>query len=441
MAGQPTQSLSGAPDDSVSSSGRTPESGGTGAKRAKLPSLFRQRAFRGLWVGSVASSIGSSAGLLAINWLVYTVTGSAFDLALVGVAGTVPRVIFGVFSGALADRYNKLRLMIVADGFRAATMVVFAVTLAIFGFSLYVVLTAVFILGLGQSLFRPSINSFLPQAVSKEQLGSANGLFTAAQEAASVIGSPLGGILVGGVGVAATLAVNGASYIASAVMIVLVSLSLASVGRPAEVEPSERPTFVGQLKGGFAYINGERGLLKLTLASFGANFFLSLFFTFLVVYVDSVLHQSALFYGLLGAAGGAGFSVGSLLVGRLHPERRFGVWFALPWGLVGIGIIAFVFFPVTALSLLILFVSTAFGGFGNTTFFTGVQSFVPRHILGRYLSIDEVGSFAASPAGQIAGGLIIASYGLGADYIFAGLGTAAFSFGLLLFSDVRSLRA
>ena len=440
MPEQPALSASGGLDDPAPSGGPTPESGGTGAQGARLPSLFRQRAFRGLWVGSVASSIGSSAGLLAINWLVYTATGSAFDLALVGVAGTVPRVIFGVFSGALADRYSKLRLMIVADMFRAATMVAFAVTLATLGFSLYVVLAAVFILGLGQSLFRPSINSFLPQAVSKEQLGSANGLFTAAQEAASVIGSPVGGILVAAVGVAATLAVNGASYVASAVMIVLVSVSLASVARPAEVERSERPPFLEQLKGGFAYINGERGLLKLTLASFGANFFLSLFFTFLVVYVDSVLHQSALFYGILGAAGGAGFSVGSLLVGRLHPERRFGVWFALPWGLVGVGIIAFALFPVTALSLLILFVSTAFGGFGNTTFFTGVQSFVPRDLLGRYLSIDEVGSFAASPAGQIAGGLIIASYGLGVDYMLAGLGTAAFSFGLLMFSDVRSLR-
>ncbi|MDG6907678.1 MAG: MFS transporter, partial [Nitrososphaerota archaeon] len=62
----------------------------------KNSSLLRQRVFGGLWAGSVASSIGSSAGLLAITWFVYTSTGSAFDIALVGIAGLAPRILFGV---------------------------------------------------------------------------------------------------------------------------------------------------------------------------------------------------------------------------------------------------------------------------------------------------------------------------------------------------------
>ncbi|MDG6965003.1 MAG: MFS transporter [Nitrososphaerota archaeon] len=413
-----------------------PPDAGSGGKP---PSLFRQRVFAGLWTGSVASSIGSSAGLLAINWLVYTVTGSALDIALIGVAGVVPRVFFGVFSGTLADRYDKLRLMVVADVFRAATMVAFALSLVLFGFQYYVVLGAVFVLGMGQSLFRPAINSFIPRAVDKEQLGSANGLFTAAQEVASIVGSPFGGILIATVGVAATLAFNGASYVASAILVVFVALSLSSKA-PAGADRKERPPFMRQLKDGFSYIRGERGLLKLTLASFGANFFLSLFFTFLVVYVSAVLRQPAFVFGLLGAAGGLGFAVGSLLVGKLHPERRFGVWFAFPWGVAGLCILGPVLFPTPATAAVFIFAATAFGGFGNTTFFTGVQRFVPSDVLGRYLSIDEVGSLAASPAGQVAGGLVIAAYGLGPDFVLAALGTAAFSFSLLLFSDVRSLR-
>ncbi|MCL4355451.1 MAG: MFS transporter [Nitrososphaerota archaeon] len=406
----------------------------------KRPSLLRQRAFGGLWTGSVASSFGSAAGLLAINWLVYTVTKSALDVGFIGVAGVIPRIVFGVFAGTLADRYSKLRLMIVADAFRAGTMVVFALTLALFGFNLYVVLAAVFLLGMGQSLFRPSINSFLPQAVRKEQLGAANGLFTAAQEVTSIAGSPIGGILIAVVGVAATLAINGASYVVSALMVVFVALSVSSRGASRGEGQQKQPPFLDQLRGGFTYVNGERGLLKLTLASFGANFFLSLFFTFLVIYVTEVLHQSAFIFGAFGAAGGAGFGLGSLLVGRLHPERRFGVWFAAPWGMAGLAILGLVFFPGTVAATAFVFVSTFFGGFGNTAFFTGVQSYVPHEVLGRYLSIDEVGSLAASPAGQLAGGLIIAGYGINADFVLAAVGTAVFAFGLLLFSDVRSLK-
>lgn len=99
-----------------------------------------------------------------------------------------------------------------------------------------------------------------------------------------------------------------------------------------------------------------------------------------------------------------------------------------------------VFFPGTVPAAAFIFISTIFGGFGNTAFFTGVQRYVPNEILGRYLSIDEVGSLAASPAGQVAGGLIIAAYGINFDFVLAAIGTAVFSFSLLLFSDVRSLK-
>ena len=81
------------------------------------------------------------------------------------------------------------------------------------------------------------------------------------------------------------------------------------------------------------------------------------------------------------------------------------------------------------------------GGFGNTTFFTGVQKTVPNELLGRYLSIDEVGSLAASPAGMMTGGILITVIGIGLDFAVASIGTVILSLGLLIFSDVRALRA
>ena len=403
-------------------------------------SLFRQRTFAGLLAGSMSSTFGSAGAILAINWLVYAATGSAFDIALVGVAGLLPRIAFGVFAGALADRYDKLRLMIAADTLRAVVMILFALSLALEGFQLTIVLAATFVVGLGQSLFRPAFNSFVPTALPQEQIGTANGLFSAVQQVTSVVGGPLGGILIATIGVAATVAVNGASYLMSGILIVVVSLSI-STGRRSQARRSEHPPFLKQVRSGFSYLNSERGLMKLTLASFGANFFLRLFFTFIVVYVTVVLAQGPLVYGILGAASGAGFGFGSLLVGRLHPERRFGYWYAVFWGMAGLGILGPVFFPETVPAGVFIFVLTACGGFANTAFVTGVQKYVPKEFLGRYFSLDDVGSLAATPAGQVAGGLLIAAYGISTDFVIAAIGTAAFSFSLLLFSDVRSLRA
>lgn len=328
--------------------------------------------------------------------------------------------------------------MITADAFRAATLILFALTLVFGGFSLPVVLAATFIVGLGQSLFRPSINSFLPVVVSKEQLGTANGLFLAAESVTGIIGGPLGGFLILISGVAATLLLNGASYVVSLIMIIVVARSLTGKGvvRASHAEGS----FIQQVRAGLSYINKERTLLKLTIGSFAGNFFLLLFFTFLPVYVINVLAQNALVLGVIGASGGAGFGAGSLLVGRVHSERRFGLWYAAPWGVAGLCISGLVLFPSTAAAAAFAFVLGIFGGFGNTTFFTGVQMYVPNNLLGRYLSLDEVGSLAAGPAGQIAGGLIIAAYGINLDFLLASLGTAAFGFGLLLFPDVRRLK-
>lgn len=406
----------------------------------RRPPLLRQAVFGRLWGASVTSSLGSSAGFLAITWLVYAETGSAFDIALLGVAGVLPRVTLGLFSGTLADRHDRLRLMVLADAVRAGTMVVFAASLALRGFWFPGVLAVVVVLGLGQSLFRPAINAFLPTTVAPEELGSANGLLTGAQEVTGIVGSPLGGILISLLGVAATIGLNGASYTISGLLIVAVSLSLSKRRARPAARPAAQTPFFRALRDGFVYLRGERALLKLTLASFGANFFLSLFFTYLVIYTTDLLRAGALVFGLLGAAGGLGFAVGSLLVGRLRPERRFGTWFAVGWGIAGVAILGPVLLPNVVAAAGFLVIVGLGGGFGNTTFFTGVQRFVPNEVLGRYLGLDEVGSLAASPAGQIAGGFVIASLGIGVDYVVAAVGTAVFAFGLLAFRDVRALR-
>lgn len=85
--------------------------------------------------------------------------------------------------------------------------------------------------------------------------------------------SPLGGILIGVLGAAAVFIFNGGSYIVSGLLIVSVLLALSN--RREVPKTTERPSFVQQLKGGFGYLNRERALLKITIASFGANFFKS----------------------------------------------------------------------------------------------------------------------------------------------------------------------
>lgn len=404
----------------------------------KRTSVLHQPAFSRLFSASLFSSVGSSAGIIAIIWLVYSTTGSAVDVALIGIAGVVPRVAFGLFSGGLADRYSKTRLMILADFLRASMLFVLIATLISGTFILSLVLGSVFVLGIGQSIFTVSTNSFVPDTVESDQLSTANGLLSSSQTMMAVAGSPLGGVLVSVAGVPVTLLLNALTYVVSGTLIFTVGRRSVSTAEPDTSDSSKR-SFFREISEGLQYVRKERGLLKLTLASFVGNFFTSLFFSFIVIYVSDVLFQGSVVFGILSAATGAGFGAGALLAGRRKFERRFGIWFCLGWGISGLSILGLVILPFTIPAAVFVFIIGLGGGFGNTVFFTGVQKFVPRRMLARYLSIDEVGSLAASPGGQASGGFMIASLGISLVYLIASLGIMGSLISLLLFRGVREL--
>lgn len=403
--------------------------------------IFHNKVFTGLFSASVFSSLGSSAGIIAIIWLVYSITGSAVDVAFVGMAGVIPRVLFGLLSGGLADRHSKTGLMIIADFLRALMLIVLIVTLFFGTFLLPLVLVSVFVLGIGQSMFTVSTNSYVPQAVDPDQLSTANGLLASSREMLSIAGSPLGGILVSVVGVPATLVLNAGTYIASGLLIYAMGRESPEKLSGEESDDHVKSSLIRDISEGFSYVKKERGLLKLTLASFVANFFTSLFFSFIVVYVKDILLQGAFVFGIMSAAIGAGFGIGALLAGRWKFEKRFGVWFSIGWSITGLSILGLILIPHTVPIIFILILAGLGGGLGNTVFFTGVQKFVPRRMLARYLSIDEVGSLAASPGGQASGGFMIASFGIGLVYVIASIGIMGSLMSLLAFKDVRELSA
>lgn len=413
---------------------------GTGNNTSSVTrELFNNRYFKRLWPASILSSAGSSIGMISILWLVYATTGSAIDIAILGIVGMVPRVGFGLLAGGLADRMSKTHLMLIGDFLRAAFLILLSGWLFLSGFNFLIVVVAAFFLGVGQSIFRTTVSAFIPSVVDHEHLGKANGLFTTSQEIFGIVGSPLGGILIAIIGVPFTISINAVTYLISGIF----TLSVIGLQRRNKntfvSETSAREPLLKEISAGISYVRRERALLKLTLSSFAGNFFLSLFFTFIIVYVKSVLNQGPLVLGILSGLASVGFAIGSLLVGWTNVERKFGFWYAIGWGIGGIAISGTVLAPdVWTVGLSILVVGLG-GGFGNTVFFTGVQRFVPANLLGRYLSIDEVGSLAANPAGQASGGFVISLLGINLDFIIASIGTAASMLILLLFRDVRDL--
>jgi MFS family permease len=163
---------------------------------AVLP-LRKNRNFRLLWVGQVLSDLGSQFGALAYPLLILALTHSPVIAGVVGTTSSLVAFAVRLPAGALADRIDRRKTMIVVDGVRTVVLLGLAVAVALHAIVWPVVLAVAVIDRIGDTLFTPSSTAALPDIVDDDQLESAWAATEARQYAASLSGPALGGILFG----------------------------------------------------------------------------------------------------------------------------------------------------------------------------------------------------------------------------------------------------
>ncbi len=417
---------------------------GTGTEEA-LPStpptsgVLRNANFRRLYVASVASSGGAAVAIVSISWVVYSATGSALDVSYVGLAGVTPGIALGLLAGALADRYNRRRVMVLSDLSRAVLMAALAASLYLVGFHLLVVLGVTLVVNSFSALFYPASSAILPKLVPTAGLESANGLLQGSTQAAQMLGSAAGGAAIAFVGVVPGLAVNAATYALSAAFVLQIAATFGRVGTGAAATGPPR-SLRHDIGEGLAYMRAHLPILEVTLGFLPGNLLWSMVTSFTVVYVASYFPGSPGAYGYLVAGLGGGFAVGALLASRLGLRRYAGLSMAVIVVLQGGLAVGLAFSHVYPLSLACAVLLGAGAGAINMVYFATMQAIVPDRVLGRVLSVDQVGSFAGIPAGLLLGGVLAARYGIGLDYLVAGVGLLGNGFAMLSLRELRRLR-
>lgn len=411
-------------------------SASTGSSTSSPLRVLRQPSYRYLWTGSLVASLGSAIGGVVLLWAVFSTTGSPLDVALLGVVGFLPTIVFGILTGALIDRTDRRRLMIACDLGRLVALGLLAGYTWLAGVNLVAILAAAFVVATFGAVFRPTTNAVIPALLGPAEMTDGNGLLLAGTTVAGFVGSPIGGILILVLGVVGGLAVNAVAFGFSAAMVSLMVIPMAR--REPTGDPGGRPSLLSDVGEGLRYLRAQRVLLIATLGGMVANFFIAIFGQFLVVYATVQLHAGATGFGLLVAASSGGFGLGGLLAGRVGADRAPGVWYPATWAvgtacIVGVGLVS----NLPAAVLLTLGFG-ALGGIGNTTFLSAVMRTVPPTMLGRYFATDEAGSFAMIPAGQIAGGFLILAIGVSATFVLVGLAGVVASGFILLFPSVRA---
>ena len=414
--------------------------GDHGAHGGSSPTrVLHNRNFARLFSAGAASIGGFSLGQVALNWLVYSETGSTANVAYLALASIVATIVLSIFAGTLVDRQNRRLIMILSDFSRAASLAVLAIALFLAGFNLSLVIAVSFALGAFSTLFYPAERALLPMLISKDEVADANGLIMVTNSVFQAVASGAGGALVAILGATLALGLNSATFLASGLLI----LSIATAGslwRAPENDGAKQRSFMSDVAEGIRYLVGWKGLLYLTLSSGFLNFFFAMISTYVVVYVAQVLHGGAFVFGALVALLTLGFGPGAILVGRTKAVSRAGmVWGAMSLG-TGIAILALAFAPDEYFAFGVAFATGIILGYGNTTWLTLVQLIIPSEMQGRYFGVDQLGSFAAIPLGQIVGALLIPAVGVQFEFAVGALGLLATSAFFFYSKEMRSLR-
>ncbi len=369
--------------------------------------------------GQIVSMVGTWMQQMALSWLVYRITGSAFMLGVVVFASQAPSLVLTPIAGIVADRVNRHNLVIVTQ----VLLMVQAAALALMVFSghddLWALVGLSTVLGIISAFDMPARQTFLLDMLdSKDELPGAIGINSSIMTTTRMVGPTIAGLFVSWAGEGMCFLVNALSYLAviSALMFVRPRQNLIAV---KTAHPFE------QLRDGFAYAFGSPGICDLIVLLALIGLFGMPFAVLMPAFARDVFHGDSSTLGLLTAASGIGSLVGTICLTSWIARHDLGRWVIVGCGLFGAGLIAFGLSQslLPALALLIVI------GFGSMILMAGtntlLQTLVDEDKRGRVMSIFVMAFMGLTPFGGIAAGAIAGIIGPGATVIASGLVTFA----------------
>jgi predicted MFS family arabinose efflux permease len=387
---------------------------GTVVQRAarRMLAAFTYRDFRVQWIGACSSAIGTWMQIVAQNWLVLSITGSAFYLGLDAFLQQLPIILFTLIGGVFADRYDKRKTLMMSQYIQMATSGTLALLMYLHVVQIWHILTLSFITGVAQSFGGPAYQTLLPMLVDKKDLPNAVALNSIQFNLARVLGplffaATLAIFIKGGYNepqaMNAAFLLNSASF-----LIVIYTLSLLHV---KHVPPTETKKMKEELKGGLQYVQHHGSLVALIVLAATTTFLGFSILTFLPAFAKTVFHADASTYSRLMAFSGAGSICGALVVAWLGKFPRMGLTALLMQAIYGLLILAFASSNLLWLSSLLLFFTGAALMMVFSTVTSLVQLLAPDNMRGRVMSIYMVAFRGGMPLGSLVSGLFAQKIG------------------------------
>jgi MFS family permease len=361
--------------------------------------VLRDRNYALLFWGQLISAAGTQMQVVAVAWQVYLLTHSAIALGLIGLMQAIPRLVFSLVGGVLADVLDRRKMLMIVN----LTMMSFSIILALCTDLHIITTTIIYVLillsAVASSFEFPTRQAIIPALVPREQMADALSLSSVMMQLTFIIGPTAGGFAIAWLGVANTYWFDVVSY-----LVVVGSLLFMVIPR-VPLEKRARAG-VGALFDGFRFLREHPVILAVLSLDFCATFFGSPR-ALLPVYAQDIMHIGPQGLGILLAATSIGAVALAPFTGLIARIKRQGLGVALAIVVWGLCIIAFGFFP-SPLWLGVLFLAGSGAADMVSMILRGivVQFTTPDEFRGRISAVNAMFVIGGPMLGQFESGLV-----------------------------------
>jgi MFS family permease len=330
--------------------------------------------------GALISSSGDFMQNVAQSWLVWELTRSPVALGIIAFFDTLPRLLVGAVGGAIADRFDRRRVLQVTQALAMTQAIVYWVAVEFQFIEFWHVAGLAFFLGVVNTINQTARQSLVNSLVPKEELLNAIGLQSSVFNFSKILGPSVGGVIIAYIGVAGCFLINALSFVALLFNLYLMDLP------PWEARRDEQGIW-SDVTEGFLYLRGNRRILYIVGLSYVVAMFGAPYNRFVPMFATNILRVGPTGFGLLMSAPGVGATVAALSlasVRKLRVGTRAVCLCALGFA-VSLALFAF------SHSFVLSFISLAMVGFcqiaNRTLSNTMIQIVTPTKLLGRVLSL------------------------------------------------------
>jgi MFS family permease len=375
---------------------------------------LRYRNYRLYFGGQGISLTGSWIQQVAMGWLVYRLTGSAFYLGLVAFMAQIPIFFITPLVGVLADCWNRMHIMLVAQTLAMTQAFILAILMFSRTIAPWHLLPLAFFLGLANAIDAPARHSFLVQIVEKkEDLGNAIALNSAMFNGARLVGPPVAGILVALTGEGICFLLNGLSFLG-------VIFALLAMRLKTNSKVNRELCIWRELREGFAYTFSLKPIRLIIILIAWVSLFGVSYVTLMPVFVRRVLNGGPDSLGFLMGAAGLGALLGALVLASRHSTRgiekiMIGGSLVFTLGLISLSLVRGFWLAMSLLFLVGLGMMVQMAS-ANTY----VQHMISDDKRGRVMSIYTMAFMGTTPIGSLLVGTMAGFIGVRLTLVVGG---------------------